>query len=261
MNKELKVIFASIGIVFLILNAWYFTYHIGCFSLLIPILIMLILASSYIEVKLKQKECFRNCYFKESTLISKLIMSPYLTSIFYILLSTSYTVTLICNILFFDMKFYLLISIFIFISFKIYLFISNLFSGIVNDKQLEIFSREITSKITAFLLFSIYMFIFINSYEPDYLKETLQETLNVATKSISSNCMYIDTILRIKIEIDAQLWFYMTTLDNELANKNFKIIYWVSFIIFNTMSILGLNRLIIQIIYIANKNFKDKNGN
>ena len=87
MNKELKVIFASIGIVFLILNAWYFTYHIGCFSLFIPILIMLILASSYIEIKLKQKECFRNCYFKENTLISKLIMSPYLTSVFYILLS------------------------------------------------------------------------------------------------------------------------------------------------------------------------------
>ena len=105
------------------------------------------------------------------------------------------------------------------------------------------------------------MFIFINSYEPEYLKETLEETLSVATNSISSNCMYIDTILRIKIEIDAQLWFYMTSLDNELGNKNLKIISWVIFIIFNTMSILGLNRLIIQIIYIANKNFKDKNGN
>ncbi len=163
--------------------------------------------------------------------------------------------------MYFDIKFYLLIIIFIFIAFKIYLFILNLFSEIVNDTQVEIFSREITSKITAVLLFGVYMFIFINSYEPEYLKETLEETLSVATNSISSNCMYIDTILRIKIEIDAQLWFYMTSLDNELGNKNLKIISWVIFIIFNTMSILGLNRLIIQIIYIANKNFKDKNGN
>ena len=80
-----KQIIASILIIFFLLLAWTYTYNF-CFSLILAVLITLIIASSYIEMKIKQKECFRNCYFKDKTLISKIITSPIFTSIFFILL-------------------------------------------------------------------------------------------------------------------------------------------------------------------------------
>lgn len=259
-NKNLKQILGAIIIIYFILIAWSNTYQIGCFSLIIPILITLIIASSYIEIKLKQKECFRNCYFKENTIISRILMSPYLTSMFFVLLSISYTITLMYDILSFRMEFYFIIGIFIFAVYKIYKFLLNFFSGIVNDKHLQIFAREVTSKISSFILFCVYTVIFINGYEPEYLKSTLEETLTFVTNSISSECSYIDFVLRIKIEIEAHMWFYMKELDNLASDKNVKKLAWIGFIIFNALSILGLNRLIIQVVYLVNKILKDEDG-
>lgn len=257
---NLKQVFASIIIIYFILIAWKFTYQLGCFSLLIPILIILILASSFIEIKLNQKKCFKNCYFKDNTIISKILVSPYFTSLYFILVSIVYSITLMYDILNFNIQIYIFIIIFLFIVFYIYLFLLNFFSGVVNDKYLELFTREITAKVSALLLFICYVYFFINGYEPEYLTSTLEETLSIATNSIYSDCLYIETILRVKIEIEAHIWFYMKELDNLDTNKNLKTLSWIGFIIFNTISILGLNRLLVQIVYLTTKIFKDENG-
>lgn len=259
-NINFKQMIGAIIIIYFILIAWSNTYQIGCFSLIIPIFITLILASSYIEIKLKQKECFRNCYFKENTIISKILMSPYFTSIFFVLLSISYAVTLMYDILSFKMEFYFIIGIFTILIFKLYKYLLSFFSGIVNDKHLQIFAREITTNISAFILLCIYIVIYINDYEPEYLKSTLGETLNFASNSVSSKCSYIDFILKLKIEIEAYIWFYMKEFNVLDTNKNLKELAWIGFIVFNVLSILGLNRLIVQVVYLVNKIIKDEDG-
>jgi len=253
-----KQIIASILVIFFILLAWIYTYNIACFSLLIPVLIALVLSSSYIEIKMKEKKCFRNCYFKKNTFIAKILISPVLTSIFFILLSLSYTLSLMYNILTFDKTIFLSIGIFIFLVFGIYNYILRYFVDIINEKHLEIFAREFTIKISALILFCIYLFIYFNSYEPEYLRETLLETVNIATNSISSNCHFIDLILRVRIEIESQVWFLMKGSNNFLEEKNVKTIFWIGFIIVNSLSILALNRFIIQIIYLIKKLIREK---
>ena len=110
------------------------------------------------------------------------------------------------------------------------------------------------------ILFCIYLFIYLNSYEPEYLRGTLSETIKIATNSISSSCQLIDVILRVRIEIESQIWFLMKGSNSFLDENNIKTILWLGFILINSLSILGLNRFIVQIIYLIKKIIKEKNA-
>lgn len=258
MTKTLffKQIFASILIIFFILLSWKFTFNLWCFSLLIPILIMFVLASSFIELKMNQKKCFRNCYFKENTLVSKVLTSPFFTIIFFLILSFSYTMTLMYNILTFEKIFYFIIVSFIVLTFLIFRFFIKIFRNIVNEVHLEIFAREVTAKITAFILFCIYFYLILNSYEPEYLKQTAIQTANAASNSIASNCKISDLILRFQAEISSQVWFLIKESNSLIPKDIMKTILWLAFIFINALSVLGLNRFIVQVIYLVNKLMK-----
>lgn len=258
--SDIRQVIGAAAVIFLVLLLWVNSYKMGCFSLLMPIIVTVAIASSYIEIRMKQKKCFRDCYFEKSTLISKFLTSPVLTSILFILLSISYSLTLMYISINFDSVFYMLLIIFIAAVFGIYRFFLSFFANIVNDKHLEIFARETTVKISALILFCIYAYLFLNSNEPEYLRETLIGTINVATNSISSNCSFIDNVLRVQTEIDSRVWFLMKESNSAIEEQNSKNILWIGFILMNSMAILGLNRFIVQVVYLLNKIIKRNDG-
>ncbi|OCL83645.1 hypothetical protein [Arcobacter porcinus] len=249
-NKETIL---TILFVFTILILWKTTYHIACFSAILPIIFVLIIAYSFIEIKLREKECFKNCYFKENTFLAKIVTSPYFTSIIFLILSFVYTFSFMYNSINFGIEFYFLLILFIIIASFIYGFFIKKLSNIINEKNLEIFSRELTIKITSIIMLLFYGTYFLYAYEPSYLKDTLELTIQEATNSISSNCFGIDFILRVQAEIDSTILFLIKSTTNNIENSDVKNLIWIGFIISNAFSILGLNRFIIQIIYVVNK--------
>ncbi|MDX4037700.1 hypothetical protein [Aliarcobacter skirrowii] len=253
-NKELVL---TILFVFIILLLWKTTYHIACFSLIIPAVFVLVISYSFIEIKLRQKECFKNCYFKEDTFLARVITSPYFTSIIFVILSLVYTFSFMYNSLNFDIKFYVLLIFFVALAFYIYNFFVKRFSNLINEKHLQIFAREVTIKITALILLILYGIYFMYGYEPSYLKDSLELTIQEATNSIHSNCAFIDWVLRFQVELDSTILFLTKATANSIENKDTNNLIWIGFIVVNALSILGLNRFIIQIIYLTNK-YKEK---
>lgn len=249
-NKEIVLV---IFFIFTVLLLWKTTYHIACFSLFIPAIFVLIIAYSFIEIKLRQKECLKNCYFKEDTFLAKVITSPYFTSIIFVILSFVYTFSFMYNSLNFDIKFYLLLIVFVALAFYIYKFFVKRFSNLINEKHLQIFAREVTIKITAFILLILYGVYFMYGYEPSYLKDSLELTIQEATNSIYSNCAFIDWILRVQVELDSTILFFLKATTNSIENKDTNNLIWIGFIVLNALSILGLNRFIIQIIYLIDR--------
>lgn len=249
-NKEIAL---SLFFIFIVLILWQTTYYLACFSLIIPLVFVFIIAYSFIEIRLRQKECFKNCYFKEDTFIAKILTSPYLTSFIFIVLSFFYTVSFMYSSINFDIKFYILLIFFIITAFYIYKFFIKFFSNIINEKHLELFAREVTIKITAFILLVLYGIYFLYAYEPSYLKDSLELTIQEATNSIYSNCIFIDWILRVQIEINSTILFFTKASANSMQNKDINNLIWIGFIILNALAILGLNRFILQIIYLISK--------
>jgi len=134
-------------------------------------------------------------------------------------------------------------------------------SKTINKHFLELFSRELTIDISIVLLLLIYIYITWQGYEPSYLRESLKETIIVASNSLSSNCSVVNFILKLKIEIDSSFWWNIHRLSNSLENKSLKTILWLAFIFMNGLGILGVNRFIAQVIYLLDKLFKNQEGN
>lgn len=251
---NLKKYLITISFTFFILFAWRMTYSLDCSSLLLPLIYALVISYSFIEIRMREKECFKNCFIKENTIWASIVISPYFTSIFYIVLSLFYTFTFMYSILSYGMIFYGVIFIYIIIAHYIYKYIMSISANIINERQKRIFSREITIKISSIILFISYSLYFMYEYEPLYLKDTIEATLLEATKSVGSNCTFIDYIVRFQVEIDATI-LYITKMASSTVNTNdMNNMIWIFFITMNAMSILGLNRFIIQIIYMIDKN-------
>ncbi|QKF58444.1 putative membrane protein [Aliarcobacter lanthieri] len=229
------------------------TYSYSCYFLLIPIFITLFLTYSFFQKRMREKHCFKNCYFKDNTFLANIVISPYLTFIFYILLSCIYTITIIYSVLSFKWYFYIFLVIFIIFLFFLYNKLSSLFSNIVKEEYLDIFIKEITIKISSFILFIIFLFYTLNSFEPSYLSNNLEESLQLATNTLASNCQYLDFILRLKIELDTYFWYFTKYGSQIIDNSYLKTTIWILFIFINTLSIIGINRFFVQIISFSKK--------
>lgn len=250
--KKYKILIISF-LIFFILFAWKMTYSLGCFSLLLPLIYVLVIAYSFVEIRMREKECFKNCFIRNDTFWASIIVSPYFTSLVYVILSLFYTFSFMYNTLNYGIFFYVIIFVYIIISSYIYKYIINISTNIINEKHKRIFSREVTIKISAIILFIVYILYFMYEYEPSYLRETIESTLLVATKSVGSNCIFIDYVVRFQVEIDATILYITKIASINVTSSDINNLIWVVFIIMNTLSILGLNRFIIQIIYMIDK--------
>ncbi|RBQ30239.1 hypothetical protein CRU91_00930 [Aliarcobacter vitoriensis] len=231
-------------------------YYYGCYFLLVPTFITIFLTYSFFQKRMREKTCFKNCYFKEESFLAKLVISPYLSFIFYIFLSTIYTISIIYSVLSFKWYFYLVLAIFITFVFFLYNKLLLLFKNIIREEHLDIFTKEITIKISSLVLFILFIFYILNSYEPSYISSSLEDSLNLATNSLSSNCQYLDYILRIKVEIDTYFWYFTKYSSQIVESTYLKTIIWILFIFINALSIIGINRFFVQTISFS-KNIKE----
>lgn len=249
-NKTQSLIFSIISPIFILLLIK-LTYSYPCYFLIIPTIISFFIAYSFFEKKMREKTCFRNCYLKQKTFLARIIISPYLSIFIYFILSIIYTISIVYISISFEWYFYLFLALFIFIVFFLHNVFLSLFSKTVNEEYLNIFVKEFTIKVSSLILFMFFIFYFLYSYEPSYIKESLEESLSLATNYFSSNCQYLDYILRLKAELDTHYWFITKYGSRAIDDENINNIIWFSFIIANAVSILGLNRFLIQIIGVS----------
>lgn len=250
-TNKAQALILSIVFPILVLLLIKLTYSYSCYFLIVPTIISFFIAYSFFEKKMREKTCFRNCYLKQKTFLARMVTSPYLSIFIYFILSIIYTISIVYISISFEWYFYLFLALFIFIVFFLYKVFLSLFSKTVNEEYLNIFVKEFTIKVSSLILFMFFISSFLYSYEPSYIKESLEESLSLATNYFSSNCKYLDYILRLKAELDTHYWFITKYSSRAMNDENINNIIWFSFIIANTISILGLSRFIVQVISIS----------
>jgi hypothetical protein len=129
------------------------------------------------------------------------------------------------------------------------------------DKTLKynyraIFAREWTINITALIMIISYIYFNINDYEPSYLRASFEETLKLASNSISSDCTIINYYLKLQKEIDSISWWFIDKGTENIQDRIYKIGIWITFLFINSFAILGINRFIAQVIYLIDSIFK-----
>ncbi len=248
-----KLFVSSAFIIMLTLYLWKVLHIYNCSVLVFALFILLVIASSYIELKLQERQCFRECYFRKGSFLSKLFSSKLLIMIFYILVSVMMSITTVYVVIDFSIELWAYLLFHIFFVVLIYKALLKLFCKTITDRYILIFAREWSINISTVFLLLAFVYISLNTYEPSYLSDNLQDTISKASHSIGSQCPYIDTVLRIKIELDSTFWWLTDRATYFIKDEMLNSIVWVVFIIINSIALLGLNRFIAQIVHSVNK--------
>jgi len=250
-------LFALTSIVFfIILFGWDNLYNSTCYILILPFVILLLVSHSFIELKMRERICFKNCYFKESSIFAKILSSRVLVTIFYVFVSILMSISALFGVIFYPLElwFYLIFHVGLVIFF--YRYFHYLFRDTVKENYLSLFAREWAVNISSVFLIAVFIYLTLYSYEPTYLQQTLSQTIIVASNSVASSCEITSYILKLKIELDSIFWWIASNSTDALDNKLTKLAIWVIFLLINTLAILGINRLIAQIAYLIDTKFK-----
>lgn len=256
--QNIKLFFASLLSILLIFLIWKETYIYGCVILIFPLIVLLVISSSYIEIKMQDRMCFKNCYFNETSIFSKILSSRFMVTIFYFLVSLFMTISVMYAVIDYSLELWSYLIFHLFLVVILYKYLINLLSKTIHEKFLEMFSRELTISISTVFLLLMYIYIAWQGYEPSYLRESLKETIIAASNRLSSDCSVVNYILKLKIEIDSSFWWNIHRLSTSLESQSLKTILWLAFIFMNGLGILGLNRFIVQVIYLLNKLFENQ---
>ncbi len=99
MSYFFKTILGTSVIVGALLGLWRLTYDKSCFSLVFVLLILGIVAYSYISLKKHQRKCFAKCFVNSESFLSKMLHSPIMVSCFYFIFSIFTSVSIAYSVL------------------------------------------------------------------------------------------------------------------------------------------------------------------
>lgn len=257
MTLNIKIYIASTLFLFLTLLTWTNNYQSGCYMLLFGVIVLLIISHSFIELKMQERLCFKNCFFKQNSLFAKMLSSRLLVVLFYILFSIAMSLSAL--IVMIDLQkeiWFYIFTINLAIILFLYRWLDHLLQDSVNESYRKLLVREWSINISTlfFMLFTIYIYYY--GYEPQFLVDTLKDSMINAANLVSSECIFIDTILKLHEESDALFWWVVVNGSQHIEYNPLKLAIWLIFLLFNSFALWGINRFIVQVVYILDQIFQ-----
>ena len=254
--KTLKLYIASSLTVFLILMTWKNFYSINCFALIFPLIVLIFISQGYIEYKMQERICIKKCFFNEQSIIAVILSSRIFVILIYTFLSVLMTISMMHSVIEYPQTFWFYLFVHIALVILLYKLLAITFSRTLKGEYLFLFVREWTFNISALWLILIYVYFeFEYGYLPGYLNENLSRTIINASNSFQSNCQIINIILKVKTEVDSIFWWMLSEKTDYFDNEMIKIGIWFGFLLINALALLGLSKLIVQIVYFLDKIF------
>ena len=253
---QLKQFFGTFSLVYILTLFFLYTYANTCLSFLPFLIVLLILSWSLIEFKLQQRKCISSCLFTKNSLLYRFFTSPYLLTLFLTSYSIVLTTTVFLELLFFTKVIW--IYLVFHTVFMVYLYnkLLNTLKPSVTPQMLKLVAREFSIKIGSLMLFILFSVVLYYSDTPEYIASSITQTqLNIAHSTIGSSCTIVDTLIQVKLYLYTNSYWALSNITGTLQNEYVKYILWVLFIITNSLSALGLSRVIAQIIYMIDKYF------
>lgn len=260
MTLNYKVVVFSILSIYLVQLFWIGLYQVSCVSIVFPLMILLVIASSLLQIKMQQRLCYRDCFFKSDTFISNFLSSRFVSYCLSLIYAFILSVSLSYMALSYPAAFWLYLFFHIILTYLILYKARHLLANKIKERKLSFFSKELAIKISSVFLFTVFFILFIFGYEPEYLSNSLEKTMQNATLVYSSSCTIIDSALRLKAELDGLSWWLISQVSKDSYAGSLSSWIWVFFFIINCLSILGLNRLVAQTISIVNKGLIKKDS-
>ncbi|WP_187907035.1 hypothetical protein [Helicobacter pylori] len=260
MFRCFKTILGASVIGGVLLGLWRLTYDKFCFSLVFVLLILGIIAYSYISLKMHQRKCFAKCFVNSESFLSKMLNSPIMVSCFYFIFSIFTSVSIAYSVLDYNWMMWGLVFCTIVVCAAVFGVFDEMLKSIIKEDYLMLMSREVSAFVGALFFIGLSCYVIYHGNMPDYLKPALIDTIQEAGNSIYSSCDCMDYFLKARKMLEGFAWWGMVKAESMGLNKGFMVAGWVAFIIYNALSGIAISRLSAQIIYWLSKYFRGEYG-
>ncbi|WP_120866208.1 hypothetical protein [Helicobacter pylori] len=260
MSYFFKIILGTSVIVGVLLGLWRWTYDKFCFSLVFVLLILGIIAYSYISLKMHQRKCFAKCFVNSESFLSKMLHSPIMVSCFYFIFSIFTSVSIAYSVLDYNWMMWGIVFCTIVVCAVVFGVLEKMLKNIIKEDYLMLMSREVSAFVGTLLFIGLSCYVIYHGNMPDYLRPALIDTIKAASDSIYSSCDYMDYFLKARKMLEGFAWWGMHKAESMGLNKGFMVAGWVAFIIYNALSGIAISRLSTQIIYWLSKYFRGEYG-
>ena len=241
-----SIVGALVG--FLLLVLWSQIYSLGCYISVIAIVVGIVISFNVFELSFKRKYCTATCYFKEDSFIFSFVTKKLFLSIFSFIISLILSLSLLLNVIKFDMQDMILYGFDVIILYYLYVFLLNKLDTSFNENMKYPIIKSWATYVNVFIMVIILLIIQFYSVLPEYISINLVDTIDNASKTIVSECDFINYLAKLNIEVEAIQWWFMLKTNNMIENENFQLIAWIIFLINNSLVVIAFSKYILQII-------------
>ena len=255
----LRIYVASLLLIYLILFSWINGYQMGCYILLFPLLMLLIITHSFVELKMQKRLCLKSCFFQEGSLLAKIVSSKVLVTLFSLFVSMVMTLSTLIVAIDFEKELWIyILTLNMIVMLLLYRWFQYMLRNSITQEYRRLLAREWSLSVATLLLLCFTIYIYYNGYEPLYLDSRLEVSMINASNMMVSECSFLEMLLKLHKESDALFWWVVVNGSEYIEYKLLKIGIWILFLVINSLAILGINRFIMQVIYIVEKIFQPK---
>ncbi len=229
---------------FFVIVIWFLTYKISCLSFLLTIVIWASLFKGIFGFLLIKKRCFAKCYLNPKSSLYKIFMKSFSIFIFSFFTAFILFIALLYYIASSNVLDIFILGIDIFFLYyfrKFLLYKVRFFSESV---QSHIIGNTISS-INAIILMIIFIIITLYQTPPQYLQETLYETIQTALRDVSISCEYFSYLISFFKVIEAVKWWLLIRVSLDVKELSYiKELIWFIFLIGNYLVFFAYGKFI-----------------
>ncbi len=150
MSYFFRIILGTSVIVGVLLGLWRWTYDKSCFSLVFVLLILGIVACSYISLKMHQRECFAKCYVNKKSCLFTMLKSTIMVSCFYFIFSIFTSISIAYSVLDYNWMMWGLVFLTIVVCVAVFGVFEKMLKNTIKEDYLMLMSREASSLVGIF---------------------------------------------------------------------------------------------------------------
>lgn len=237
------------------LLGWSLIYPLGCWSMLLPAIVAAVLTLARRDRLAWRRRCLADCLFAGGSPLHRLLRSRFLITLAAAGVALMLTGVLIITIPRWDFTILAIIALDGLLITALFAWLHRLSGGRlgVNPAHRTLFARVWTVRINVLTMLPLLMLVQLQQPPPDYLDRDghLRATLQDASASVTSECVPVDTLVRLGREGEAFAWWAILKATQAIEQRLLRWIAWLVFLLSGSLSLWAYSSFCVQLVHYA----------
>jgi hypothetical protein len=237
------------------LLGWSLIYPLGCWSALLPAIVAAVLTLARRDRLAWRRRCLADCLFTSGSPLHRLLRSRALITLGAAAVALLLTGVLVVSIPRWDFTILAVVALDGLLITALFAWLYHVSGGWlgVNPTHRTLFARVWTVRVNVLAMLPLLMLVQLQQPAPDYLDRDgqLRATLQAASASVTSECVAVDTLVRLGREGEAFAWWAILKATQAIEQRLLRWIAWLVFLLSGSLSLWAYGSFCVQLVHYA----------